>query len=223
VRRGTISYSDVPYRASRFAALQAPAVAAGNLVVAASLLLPWHTARIRWIRPLSEVTESARASGRPIVYYSWHAYEPFLLLAFRDVPPALIPRAIGHDGFTSRLLQRACAAYGYPVWVYRRHSPVPPKTQIIRMLEDDHPVASLVADAGGAPRVVRPGLAEVVRSVGAYLFPIAVRVRFRLPLGRPWRYGLPLPFSRVDVHMGDALDGRTATPESCRVALEALA
>jgi lysophospholipid acyltransferase (LPLAT)-like uncharacterized protein len=222
VQRGTISYSDVPHKPSYVAPLQAPAVAAANLLITAWLFLPWRTARVRWMRPLAEVTQSARESGRPIIYYSWHAYEPFLLLAFRDVAPQLIPRAIGHDGFTSRLLQRAVAAYGFPVWVYRRRSPVPPKTQIIRMLERDGPIASLVADAGGTPRVVRPGFAEVVRSVEAYLVPIVVRVRLRLRVSRPWRYGLPLPFSRVDVLVGDPLDGRVATPESCRDALEDL-
>jgi len=224
VQRGTISYSDVPYEASRLAPLQMPAVAAGNLLVTAVLFLPWRTTRVRWVRPLEEVTESARASGRPIIYYSWHAYEPFLVLAFRDVARQLIPLAIGHDGFTSRLVQGATSTYGMPVWVYRRRSPVPPKTQIIRMFERDRPIATIIAaDPGGVPGVVRPGFAEVSRAVEAWLVPMVVRARFRLPVGRPWQYGFPLPFSRVDVHVGDPLDGRVATPESCRDALEALA
>ena len=212
----------MPYQPSRRAPLQAPAVAASNLLLAAGLFVPWHTARIRWTRPLAEVTAGARASGRPIIFYSWHAYEPFLVLAFRGVDPPLVPRAIGHDGFTSRLLQRAIAAYGFSIWVYRRRSPVSPKAQIIRMLEADSPIVSLVADAGGVPRVIRPGFAEVARTVGAYLVPAVPRVRFRLPLPRPWRYGLPVPFSRVDVRVGDPLDGREATPESCRAALQRL-
>lgn len=222
MQRGTISYSDVPHQPSGIAPLQAPAIAAGNMLVAATLFLPWQTARVRWIRPLEEVIRSAQTSGRPIIYYSWHAYEPFLLLAFRDVASQLMPRTIGHDGFKSRLLQQAASAYGFHVWVFRRRSPVSPTKQIIRMLERDRPIASLVADAGGVPRVVRPGFAEVVRSVEAYLVPIVVRARPRLPVSRPWRYGFPLPFSRVDVHVGDPLDGRVATRETCREALEDL-
>jgi lysophospholipid acyltransferase (LPLAT)-like uncharacterized protein len=166
------------------------------------------------------VTRSALASGRPLIYYSWHAYEPFLLLALRDVAPQLVPQTIGHDGFRSRLLQLAASAYGFPVWVYRRRSPVTPTAQIIRMLERDRPIASLVADAGGAPRVVRPGFVNVARSAEAYLVPVVIRARPRLPVGRPWRYGFPLPFSRVDVHVGDPLDGRFVTSESCQEALE---
>jgi len=222
VPRGSISYSDVPHRRSRLAPFEAPAVAAGNLLVAGALFAPWHTARVRWTRPLDEVTRDARTSGRPLVYYSWHAYEPFLLLAMRDVPESLMPYAVGHDGFRSRLLQRAAAAYGFRVWVYRRRSPVSPTQQIIGLLERGGTSASLVADAGGAPRVVRPGFCEVMRTVRAHLVPIVVRARPRLSVGRPWEYGVPLPFSRVEVHVGDPLDGRAATPESCREGLEAL-
>ncbi len=222
MRHRSVSYSQVPFRRSWTAPLLAPVALVSNVAVMASVYIPWRTARIRWIPPLADVTQSIADSNRPLIYYSWHAYEPFLLLAFRDIATQWIPHAIGHDGIASRSLQHAVAWLGVPVWVYRRRSPVTPTQQIIQLVMEQRRHVALVPDAGGPYGSVKPGLAEIARAVDAWVIPVVVRARGRLGIRRPWRYGFPLPFCSVDVHSGEPLEGRIAGVDRFQLALEAL-
>jgi lysophospholipid acyltransferase (LPLAT)-like uncharacterized protein len=157
-----------------------------------------------------------------LIYYSWHAYEPFLLLAFRNIATEWTPHAIGHDGIASRSLQHAVAWFGVPVWVYRRRSPVTPTQQIIKLVKEQRHHVALVPDSGGPYGSVKPGIAEIARTVDAWVLPVVVRARGRLRIRRPWRYGFPLPFCSVDVYAGEPFDGRTASVDRCQRSLDAL-
>ncbi len=220
--RRLVAYSPVPYRRSWARLLAAPLVLASNVAVGAAVYLPWRTARVRWAIPLDDVMRPVAGSGRSVIYYSWHAYEPFLVLAFRDIPLRSTPSAIGNDGIASRLVQHTVAWSGMPVWVYRRRSPVPPTEQVIQLLKRHPQQIALVPDAGGPYGRVKPGLAEIARAVDAWLIPIVVRGRGRLKIQRPWRYGFPTPFCTVTVYPGEPFEGGTATVDRCQRALEEL-
>ncbi len=221
-RHRRISYSQVPFQPSWAARLALPVTLVSNLAVVATVYIPWRTARVRWTPPLDDIAGPVADGGRPLIYYSWHKYEPFLLLAFRDIPARLTPHAIGHDGIASRSLQHAVSWFGVPVWVYRRRSPVTPTEQIIRLLREQHHHVALVPDAGGPYGRIKPGLAEIANAVDAWVIPVVVRAQGRFNLPRPWRYGFPLPFCSVDVYAGEPFEGNAATVDRYQHALDAL-
>jgi lysophospholipid acyltransferase (LPLAT)-like uncharacterized protein len=120
-------------------------------------------------------------------------------------------------------LHQSAAWYGFPVWAYRRRSPIPPKTQIIDLLKAERPIIGIFVDSGGPDGEVRPGFLEVARAAEALLVPLAWHARPVVPLrlsGR--RYCLPAPFSRITAYHGQPIDGVTATRDNCRDALLAL-
>ena len=125
--RRPIRFSDSPYRPRRLDVLLEPLVYVSNLVVASCLYPAWRTSRVEWEPDAAELIRLFKERSRPIMCFAWHAYELNSFCAFRDFPRDLVPLAIGHDGPQSRALQQSAAWYGFPVWVYRRRSPVQPK------------------------------------------------------------------------------------------------
>ena len=162
--RGPIRFSDVPYRRRPLDVLLEPFVYVSNLVVASCLYPAWRTSRIQWEPDAAELIRMFKERSRPIMCFAWHAYELNSFCAFRDFPRDLVPMAIGHDGPQSRALQQSAAWYGFPVWVYRRRSPVQPKTQIIDLLKAERPVIGVFVDSGGPDGQVRSGFLEVARA-----------------------------------------------------------
>ncbi len=221
-RRGRVSFSRVPHTTVWHHLMLQPLTIASNTALALWMYPSWRTARIRWNPPAEQLLRQVRESGRPIIYYSWHAYEPLTMLAFRDVPSDLKPTAIGHDGLLSRMLQRAGAWFGYHLWIYRRKSPVRPRDQIIDLVRTRHCNIGLFPDAGGPYGRIKPGIAEIAHATNALVVPMIARGRPILMLKWPWRYGFPLPFCSVVVFNGQPLDGRTTTLEECQTALEEL-
>jgi lysophospholipid acyltransferase (LPLAT)-like uncharacterized protein len=211
----------VPFeRPPWYRSLLAPVVLASNALLALWVYPAWRTARIAWVPSLDGLVQLARDTSRPIIFYSWHAYEPLVLCALRDFPPELRPTGIGHDGVLSRMLQDATAWFGFRVWVYRRSSPVQPKHQIIDMVNERRCNIGLFADAGGPYGRVKRGLPEIANATEAWLVPVVVHGRPTLWLRWPRRYGFPLPFCRLAACLGEPIDGRDATTERCQAALE---
>jgi hypothetical protein len=196
-------------------------VLAGNLLVAALAYPGLRTARVSWGPDLGPLLASLRERTRPVIFYSWHAYELPLLCAVYQLPADIRPVGIGHDGILSRTFQMATAWLGIPVWVYRRRSSVRPGQQIIDLIQSapEPPVLGLIPDAGGPYGTVKPGILTVARATGAYLIPVAVRTEPVARLRRPAPYLLPLPFSEVVVHCGVPLDGLSVSLEDAQAAL----
>lgn len=219
-RLGRMSYAPVPFEAPWYRPLLQPLVFGSNLAVAAWMYPCWRTARTLWSPSLDVLAATLADAGRPVIYYTWHAYELLGACAFRDVPEALTPVGIGHDGVRSRMLQQAFRWCGVSIWVYRRRSPIRPKQQIIDLLCSGRSRIALAADAGGPYRRVKPGLPEIARAADALLVPFVVRGRGVLLLRRRVRYDVPLPFCSLVLYYGAPLDGRDATVAACQQALE---
>ncbi len=220
--RGRVSFAGVPHRAVWHHRVLHPLTFASNTALAFWIYPAWRTAHIRWSPPAERLLQHASESHRPIIYYSWHAYEPLTMLAFRDTPPELRPTAIGHDGLLSRMYQRAGAWFGYHLWIYRRKSPVRPRDQIIELIRTRNCSIGLFPDAGGPYRRIKPGIAEIASATNALVVPMIARGRPGIVLKWPVRYRLPLPFSSIVVFNGEPLDGGTASLEEYQTALEDL-
>ena len=219
---GRISFAAVPFEEPPwYRSLLAPLIVASNALLVLWIYPCWKTASIRWSPSLDALTALVRDTNRPLIFYSWHAYEPLILCALRDFPAELQPTGIGHDGVLSRMLQRATAWFGYRVWVYRRKSPVRPRQQIIEMINERRCNVGLFADAGGPYGKVKPGLAEIAQATESWLVPVVVRGRPILRLKWPWRYSFPLPLCNLVAQHGEPIDGRDASVERCQEALEA--
>jgi lysophospholipid acyltransferase (LPLAT)-like uncharacterized protein len=220
--RGRISFAAVPAETIWYQRFSRPLVLLSNVLLAAWIYPCWRTVRVSWLPPIDELARRAAETQRPLIFYSWHAYEPITICAFRDVPPELRPTGIGHDGVLSRMLQQATAWFGYRLWVYRRKSPIRPKQQIIDMVRNRGCNIGLFADAGGPYGRVKPGLPEIARETNAWLVPLIVRARPAIMVRWPRRYGFPVPFAALRAHHGEPIDGMEATVELCQSSLEAV-
>jgi len=220
--RGRISFAAVPAETLWYQRYSKPLVLLSNFLLAAWIYPCWRTVRVSWQPSLDSLARLTADTGRPLIFYSWHAYEPITICAFRDVPPEMRPTGIGHDGVLSRMLQQATAWFGYRLWIYRRHSPVRPKQQIIDMVRARGCNIGLFADAGGPYGHVKPGLPEIARETDAWLVPLVVRARPVIMLRWPRRYGFPVPFGALHACHGAPIDGRETTVAVCQAALEAV-
>jgi hypothetical protein len=219
-----IRYSPAPYEAPWYETLLSPVVLAGNLAVAAVAYPGLHTARVSWHPDAGPLIAFLRERTRPVIFYSWHAYELPILCAVYHLPDDVRPLGIGHDGLFSRVFQRATTWLGVPVWVYRRRSAVKPGQQIIDLIQtaEEPPILGLIPDAGGPYGKMKPGILRIARATSAHLVPVAVHAEPSLLQRHPARYVIPLPLGRVRVHFGAALDGSTVSAEEAHAALEAL-
>ncbi len=221
-RGGRISFAAAPSRTAWYSWLLRPLIVASNAAVSAWLYPCWRTARIAWHPPLDVLADRVKSTGRPLIYYSWHAYEPMVFLGLRDVPEFLRPVGIGHDGVLSRMLQRTGARLGYHLWIYRRNSAIRPRDQIIALMRARQCNIGLFTDAGGPYARVKPGLVEIARATDAWVVPLVLRGRPLLKLRWPWRYGIPVPHCKVAVFNGQPLDGREATLSDYQFAMDDL-
>jgi lysophospholipid acyltransferase (LPLAT)-like uncharacterized protein len=219
--RAPIIFSPAPHETRWYDQLGLPLVLLGNVGMAACVYPSALTTRARFDPPLEGLLTFLRERDRPVIFYSWHAYEQLVVCAVATLPRDLIPFGVGHDGLLSRMLQRATTGLGIPVWVYRRHSPVRPRQQLIDFLRDaGEPLAvGLFTDAGGPYGQAKSGLVEVARATRAWLVPLTVRAQPVVIVTKPVPYALPLPFSRIQVFHGEPLDGAAVTLDECSRAL----
>ena len=211
-----------PHEMSPLGWLLTPAVYLINLTLAAWVYPAWRTARVRWCPGITALMQLLEHRSTPIICFGWHEYELLTLCAVRQLPPELMPTAIGHDGFWSRALQQFTTWYGCPVWAYRRQSSIRPKAQLIDLLTSGREVIWLFPDSGGPDRQVKPGIVDIAHATQAVLVPIAMQARPVIGVPGPRRYWFPLPFSHVVGYYGDPLDGRHSSLADCQGALEEL-
>lgn len=217
-----VSFARVSRETPRRRRLARPVTFASNAGLALLAYPCWRTAHIRWNVPPDRLLELMKTSERPLLYYSWRAYELPTFLAFRDVSRQLRPTGIGHDGLLSFLLQRVTSWAGYRVWLYRRFSPIRPTDQIVELVKNRRRNIGVFPDAGGPDGRVKPGLTAIARATNALVVPILARGEPSVTVKWPRRYSFPLPFCSVVVYTGDPLDGTTATADECQAALEEL-
>jgi lysophospholipid acyltransferase (LPLAT)-like uncharacterized protein len=191
-----------------------------NCAFAACLLPYLSTARVRWERPPGRLFE--RAEGRPLIYYTWHAYTWLSVAAFKGFPGAVVPAILAHDGWRSRANQRAYAWFGFPVWVYSQHSSTRPKDQIADALVTRGGHLALAADSGGPYGRVKQGLLDIAQASGSLLVPLLFRGRRVVRLRRPVTHYIPLPFCSLVVHDGEPLDARRVDITQCQEAMDRL-
>lgn len=217
-----ITFAEAPCREDRLSRLLNPAVALCNVAVAVWLYPAWKTVRVRWEPSASELIGLFEDGDAPLICFCWHAYELLLACAFREFPEGLRPTGIGHDGFLSRALHRCSTWYGFPIWVYRRRSPVSPRQQIIDLLSNGRHNIVVFPDAGGPDEQVKAGIVDIGRATGARLVPLAMRARPAIGLAGRRRYELPLPFAEVVAYHGEPLDAQVCTVDDCQTALDGL-
>jgi lysophospholipid acyltransferase (LPLAT)-like uncharacterized protein len=193
-----------------------------NCAFAACLLPYLSTAVVQWARPPNLLFERALAEGRPLIYYTWHAYTWLSVAAFKGFPGAVVPAILAHDGWRSRLNQRAYAWFGFPVWVYGRHSSTRPKEQIAHALVTRGGHLALAADSGGPYGRVKKGLLDIAQASGSLLVPLTFRGRRVVRLRHPVTHYIPLPFCSLVVHDGEPLDARRVDLAQCQEAMDGL-
>lgn len=222
--RAPLIFSQAPHETRWYEPLGLPLVALGNAAMAAWVYPSVKTTRATFDPPLERLVDFMRGRDRPVIFYSWHAYEQLVVCAVANLPEELIPFGIGHDGLLSRMLQHATTALGIPVWVYRRRSPVRPSQQLIEFLRSatPPPAIGLFTDAGGPYGEAKAGLLAVARATRAWLVPLVVRAHPVAMLRQPAPYALPLPFARIRVLYGEPLDGSAVSLEECVSALATL-
>ena len=220
--RGRVSRADVPFTAPWYRPLLSPVFLLTNAITAVWVFLCWRTIRIRWVPTPEALLRRVQSSGRPLIYYSWHAYSALGVYSFLDGPRELMPILIGHDGFNSQLVQRCMAWFGWHVWFYRRHSSVRRRQQIIDLVRTRGCHIALMADGGGPYGRVKSGLVDVAEATNSLLVPFVLTGRRILRLERPRRYRVPFPFSQLTFHHGEPLDGRATSREQCQHALDTL-
>jgi hypothetical protein len=217
-----ISYSPAPHATRWHRSVLQPLTYLMNVAVAAWTYPSWRTARVQWMPDIGALHSLLRDRPGPVICYGWHEYELLTFCAFKGWPAELMPTGIGHDGFLSRALHRPSTWFGFPVWVYRRESPVRPKQQLIDFLMATPQIIGLIADAGGPDRRIKPAMVEVARATNALLVPMTVAAQRVVTVRWPKRYSLPLPFATLVAHYGEPIAGGAATVMECQAALNRL-
>jgi lysophospholipid acyltransferase (LPLAT)-like uncharacterized protein len=179
------------------------------------------TSKVFFREPFAPAEEAA--SGRPRIYITWHRLNYLTMLVLNTLPRELRPTIVAHDGIASRAFSHhSCEWLGYEVFVFRRRSPVSAREQIANYMRVTRRSILDLPDSGGPYGVMKPGILEVARAANALIVPFAVDSKPTVTLGKKLRHVIPVPFSRIDVRRGPALDG-SATVDDCQRALDALA
>ncbi len=221
--RGRVRCLDVAGERPAHPRLLKPLLLVSNGAFAAWALSHVWTAEVRWQPPADRLLQLAAATGRPLIYYAWHAYSWLSISIFKHFPDRAVPAILAHDGWLSRLNQDAYAWVGFPVWVYCRNSPTPPRTQIADALLTYGGHLALAADSGGPYGRVRSGLLEIAQNTNAFLVPLTVRGHGIVRLTHPVAHYVALPFCSLFVYTGEPLDGRQLTEVAqCQQALDHL-
>lgn len=221
-RHGRVSHADVPFMAPWYRPLLQPVFLLTNTLAVLWIYRCWRTSNIRWVPAPEALMQLVRSAGRPLIYYSWHAYSALGVYSFLNAPRDLMPLLVGHDRFKSQVVQRCMAWFGWHVWFYRRHSPVRRREQIIKLVRTTGCHVALMADAGGPYGRVKSRLVEVAQATNSLLVPFVLTGRRILKLKRPRRSYAPFPFCSLTLHYGEPLDARIAALEHYQHALDAL-
>jgi lysophospholipid acyltransferase (LPLAT)-like uncharacterized protein len=216
--RGQRIYADVPHARAPARWLD-PLLFGSNAALFAAQMAITPTANVVFREPFVRDTESKG----PLIYITWHRLNYVCMPMLLTLPPEKRPTIIAHDGVASRAFSHQSASWmGFDVFVFRRRSKVSAREQIADYIRaTGRPILNL-PDSGGPYGIMKPGILEVARACGAQIVPFQVEAKRSLSVGRALKHVIPLPFSRIDVRRGAALDG-TATRDDCQRALDSLA
>lgn len=182
---------------------------------------------LRWRVQGEHHLAAARASGRPLLWSTWHGqgmgfllygrrhlpdHNRFVLIIVGDKRGAILARFGERLGGTTYAVDMS----GNPVAAGRA------VLRVVRALQAGHP--SFIAPDGpdGPPFVPRPGVAYLARKAGAAVIPFGVATRHAVELPRWDRYLLPLPGARLHAVIGAPLHhGRDESEKSLLTRLSA--
>lgn len=154
--------------------------------------------------------ERAIASGRPIVMVFWH--EDLVNIALTSMRfnknPVAVMVSHSRDGELLSGVLRGIDMI--PVRGSSSRGAIRGFSELRRFLMEGghaHPVAALAPDGPRGPRrVAKPGAAMLARMAGALVFPMQFKAH-RATVFKSWdRMILPLPFSRLEVHVPEPFD-----------------
>ena len=145
--------------------LGAPLVLLSNGLFFLGFLPVLATSSVRWPPLVGQLQSRLERRWRPIIYMGWHAYSWCSYLVFRELPAALRPTSIAHDGVASRFNSRCGSWLGLDTLVYQRHAPTPPRQQIVDYALEYRRHLVLFPDSGGPYRVLKPGVVAVARAI----------------------------------------------------------
>jgi lysophospholipid acyltransferase (LPLAT)-like uncharacterized protein len=158
-------------------------------------------------------------SEQPLVFAFWHGQQMPLLSVRRGPTAALVSLSL--DG---ELQSGAMRALGLEVV---RGSAAKAGASglraMVRALRAGRDAAFAADGSKGPLHRAKPGAARAAMLAGALLVPVAGAARRRIVFERVWdRFELPLPFTRVVVRVGAAVDPRLAldSPRSLECAID---
>jgi lysophospholipid acyltransferase (LPLAT)-like uncharacterized protein len=139
------------------------------------------------------------ASGRPVLFTTWHCH----LLAplffwwryYGHLPPPVLMASPSRDG---EFISEVARGLGFIVCPgSRRKGGVQALQQMAAYMRQGH-TGGIIADGSRGPaRVAQKGVLFLARQARAPIIPLAVAARRRLTLNTWDRFELPLPFSRL--------------------------
>jgi lysophospholipid acyltransferase (LPLAT)-like uncharacterized protein len=144
---------------------------------------------------------------RPLVFAFWHGQQMPLLAVRRRSTATLV--SLSSDGELQSGVMRALG-----LWVVRGSAARGGSSgfrAIVRALRAGRDAAFAADGSRGPLHRAKPGAASAAMLAGAPLVPVAAAAKRRFVFERAWdRFELPLPFTRVTVFVGAALDARLA-------------
>lgn len=161
----------------------------------------------------------------PVIFAAWHEHIlPYALWLRRFIIPHRPLTALVSASGDGELGALAATAWG--AGVVRGSSTrggAAGARGLVRSIRDDRASLVFLADGPkGPPHVLKPGTPMLARLSGAPVLPIVATADRARRLGTWDRMLLPLPFSRVDVRVGEPIRvERGEDPEEARLRVEA--
>lgn len=193
-----------------------PLVSSSNTFFFLYNVASYAFATVTWKPPLSSLV----TSGRPVIFFAWHANAWASMRMFRDA--GIKPWVVAHDGLISQINCRAGKPWGLDAFTFTRAGPVAPREQIAEFVRSARHNLLLFPDSGGPYRRMRGGIVEIGRTTDALLVPFALATRGAIRVGGRQGHILGVPFCKLTGLLGAPIDGKEASLEGCQRALDDL-
>jgi len=164
-----------------------------------------------------EQFESALEKGKPIIVTSWHGMTMMIAGFLRnkiDVSSFLGIRPDDHRGDTLEVFGRKLGVDSFPLNL-SGDSTFGTGRKLVSLMRKMSSGNNLIIHPdgpAGPAYVVKPGLSYLAKKTGAAIFPFGCYCRHAYHVPRWDRYTLPLPFSKVYIHIGNLI----TVPENIR-------
>lgn len=173
------------------------------------------TARIH-MRGL-EHAENLRASGKPVLWTTWHGQTMMLAIMFQQKLKGLRLMLMIPDDWRGESLYfwtKRIGMHPRPMDLENKGLDTARKiARLVKNIRKDKYDNFLAPDGPAGPsHQVKPGIIYMAQKLGAPILPIGAYARHKYSLPRWDAYALPLPFSRIDIIVGEPLELPKAEP-----------